>query len=169
MSKSPKRTPAAPKTGPLSLKEHVGAKADDIAQITASDIVAWKDAAVARGLSAKTINDGYLGSAKAMLGYAVRNRLLHHNPAEGVRVASRVKAGTSMLPYSDDEVLRLLRLANSEKNPSRRWLPWLAASTGARIGELVQLWGKRIREVDGFPVMIIAAAEDGGGRSFSTT
>src|SRR5690606_4689709 len=112
-----------------SLKEHLGAGADDIAKITASDIVAWKDAAVARGLTAKTINDSYLGSAKALFGYAVRNRLLAANPAEGVRVIARTKAGTTPLPYDDDEVLRLLTLAEGETDPARRWLPWLAAAS----------------------------------------
>ncbi|WP_336070833.1 DUF6538 domain-containing protein [Nitratireductor rhodophyticola] len=145
-----------------SLKEHIGKKADDIREINAQDIVAWKDAAIARGLTAKTINDSYLGSAKALLNYAVRNKLLSDNPAENVRVAARSRAGTSMQPYSDEEVLRLLTIATSEANPSRRWLPWLAASSGARIGELVQLWGRRIIERDGHPVMVLAPAEDGG-------
>ena len=44
----------------------------------------------------------------------------------------------------------------------RRWLPWLLALSGARVGELAQLWGQRITEVDGVPVMKIAPAEDGG-------
>lgn len=145
-----------------SLKEHLGAKADDIRKIAADDIVAWKDAAVARGLTAKTINDSYLGSAKALLNYAVRNKLLSENTAENVRVVARSRAGTSMQPYSDDEVLRLLTLAASETDPSRRWLPWLAASSGARIGELAQLWGKRITEREGHYVMVLAPAEDGG-------
>jgi integrase len=36
------------------------------------------------------------------------------------------------------------------------------ALSGARIGEVAQLWGSRIVEIDGIHVMRIAPAEDGG-------
>lgn len=52
-----------------NFKENLGAKADDIRRITAEDVVAWKDAAVARGLAAKTINASYLGMAKTLFNY----------------------------------------------------------------------------------------------------
>lgn len=145
-----------------SLKDQLGAKAADITKITADDIVAWKDAAVARGLAPKTINSSYLGSANAIFNYATRNKLLETNPADGVRVLARRQAGRSRLPYSDAEVTRLLELSKAETDPARRWLPWLAAASGARIGELVQLWGKRVTNVDGHNVLVIAPAEDGG-------
>ena len=68
-----------------------------------------------------------------------------------------------MLPYSDTRSSRLLTLADERRRPAdRRWLPWLLALTGARVGELAQLWGNRITEVDGIPVMKISPAEDGG-------
>jgi hypothetical protein len=58
-----------------------------------------------------------------------------------------------MQPYNDREVARLLALADNENHAGRLWLPWLSAFSGARIGELAQLWGKRIVEVDGVVVM----------------
>ncbi|EJW11447.1 site-specific recombinase, phage integrase family [Rhodovulum sp. PH10] len=67
-----------------------------------------------------------------------------------------------MQPYDDAEVGRILALADKETNPAKRWLPWLLALSGARVGEVAQLWGLRITEVDGVPVMKIAPAEDGG-------
>ncbi|WP_347881375.1 DUF6538 domain-containing protein [Agrobacterium sp. GD03872] len=145
-----------------NLKKHLGVKADDITRITGEEIVAWKDAAVAKGLAAKTINGSYLGMAKTVFNYGIANRLLSTNPADNVRVATRGKAGAGKLPYTDEEVARLLTLAAKERDPSRRWLPWLAASSGARIGEVAQLWGSRVREEDGIPVMVIAPAGDGG-------
>lgn len=144
------------------LKEHLGSQANDIRRITTDDIVAWKDAAVAKGRRAKTINDSYLGSAKALFNYAVSNKLLADNPADGVRVVVRNRAGTGQQPYSDQEVARMLALADKETDPARRWLPRLLAGTGARVGELVQLWGSRIKEVEAQWVMVIAPAEDGG-------
>jgi integrase len=49
-----------------------------------------------------------------------------------------------------------------ETNPARRWLPWLAALSGARIGELAQLWGEEIKIENGVHFMQIKAAPDGG-------
>src|SRR5687768_13236309 len=36
------------------------------------------------------------------------------------------------------------------------------ALSGARVGEVAQLWGNRVVEIDGIPVMRIAPAADGG-------
>lgn len=145
-----------------SLKEHLGDKASDVRRIGPDDVIAWKDVTVATGLSPKTINGTYLGMANAVFNYATANRLLSANPADGVKAAGKAKAGTGQLPYDNAEVARLLRLARKETRPDRHWLPWLAASTGARIGEVAQLWGRRVKEVDGVPVLVIAPAEDGG-------
>jgi integrase len=145
-----------------SLKAHLAAKASDVRRIEPEDIIAWKDAIVARDLAVKSINGTYLGMANAIFNYAVMNRIMVVNPAAGVRVAGRAKAGTGKLPYENAEVSRLLELAQKETKPDRRWLPWLAASTGARIGELAQLWGSRVKEIDGIPVIALAPAEDGG-------
>ena len=67
-----------------------------------------------------------------------------------------------MLPYTDEEVARILRLARLEKVPSRRWIPWLLASSGARVAEIAQLWGCRILRIDGCHVLRITPAEDFG-------
>ncbi|WP_157775121.1 tyrosine-type recombinase/integrase [Hartmannibacter diazotrophicus] len=145
-----------------SLKEHLGDRAGDIRLISPDDIIGWKDKIVARGLTVKSINGTYLGMAGAIFSYAVDNRLLPSNPALGVKAAGRAKAGTSKLPYETAEVRALLNLARNETRATRRWLPWLAACTGARIGELAQLWGNRVTMIDGIPVLRIAPAEDGG-------
>jgi len=49
-----------------------------------------------------------------------------------------------------------------ETNAARRWLPWLAALSGARIGELAQLWGEEIKIENGVHFVQIKAAPDGG-------
>jgi integrase len=142
------------------LKAHVGH--DDAARITKADIVAWKDALVALGRAPKGIKDGQLAATRSIFNYAIANDLLAFNPAVGVTVKQRKKAGTKMLGYSDTEVARILALATAEKKPDRRWLPWLMALSGARVGELAQLWGQRIVEAQGVWIMKIAPAEDGG-------
>jgi integrase len=143
-----------------ALGKHVGH--DDPSRVTKADIVAWKDALVEAGYARKGIKDGQLAAAKALFAYAVDNDLLPMNPAVGIKLQAKRSAGSRMLPYSDDEVARLLALADNETTPYRRWLPWLMALSGARVGEVAQLWGGRITEVDGVIVMKIAPAEDGG-------
>ena len=143
------------------LNRHIGGAT--VGSITTEQIVAWKDALLASGeVAPKTVNATYLAMMSALFNWGVTNSILKANPAKGVKVAAKAQAGTSMLPYSDDEVARLLTLARLEERPAYRWLPWLAAATGARIGELAQAWGANIETVHGVPVLHIRPAPDAG-------
>ena len=143
-----------------ALKKHLGH--DDAGRVTKADILAWKNTLVEKGYSAKGIKDGQLASVRTLFAYAVDNDLLSANPAADVRIQVKRKAGTKKLPYEDAEVARILELANKEKKPELRWLPWLIALSGARVGEVAQLWGSRVKRVQGVYVMELAPAEDGG-------
>jgi site-specific recombinase XerC len=129
----------------LQFQRHLGL--DDPRQVTADDVVAWKDALLARGLT--SVRDGHLAAIKTVFNYGVRNRLLKANPAQGLTATHKTRAGNRRPPYDDNEVARLLALADRETRPSRRWLPWLTALSGARVGEVAQLWGNRVVEIDG--------------------
>jgi integrase len=143
-----------------ALEAHLGH--DDVRRITKPDIVAWKDALVEAEYSRRGIRYGQLAAIGALLNYAAQNGLIATNPAQGVTVRQKKKAGTKMLRYEDAEVAQILVLADRETSAYRRWLPWLLAFSGARVGELAQLWGNCILEIDGIPIMKIAPAEDGG-------
>ena len=103
------------------MRDHL--KQNDLGRLTEQHVVAWKDKLVSQGLTSKTINDSYLAGAKALLNYGVANKLIETNPAKNVRAASRRRAGERRLPYTDEEVARLLTLAEREMHPARRWLP----------------------------------------------
>ena len=141
-------------------REHLGH--EDIHKVAKADVIAWKDKLVAAGYSARGIKYGHIAAISALFSYAVDNEILQVNPAKGIKLTLKRAAGTKMLPYTDEEVGQILRLADKEKAPAKRWLPWLLAFSGARVGELAQLWGSRIIEVDGCYVLKIAPAEDGG-------
>lgn len=143
-----------------SFRAHLGH--DDPSRVSKADVINFKDKLVAEGRSPKGINDGPLAAIRSLYSYGVQNGFLNDNPALGVSVRQRRTAGSRMLPYTDDEVARILALADQEHHSARRWLPWLIALSGARVGELAQLWGRRVIEVNGIPVMKIAPAEDGG-------
>jgi integrase len=143
-----------------SLRAHLGH--EDMARLTTDNVVAWKTALQTKGLTAKTINDGYLTAIRSLLNFEVKNRRLPTNVATGILVQVKGTSRSKMLPYTNDEVARLLSLSAAESLPWCRWLPWLAALSGARIGELAQLWGSRVRLQDGFHVIDLRPAEDGG-------
>lgn len=81
----------------------------------------------------------------------------------------KAKAGTSKLPYTDEEIAQLLHAAAGETLAYRRWLPLLLVTTGARVGEMAQLSGDRVRTVDGVPCLVIEPAADGGSLKNATS
>ena len=135
---------------------------ENVKQITDTDVIGWKDYLVAKGLKSSTINNSYLVGLRTILNFALNNKLISKNPAEKIKVAYRKNSEQKQLPYNDEEVARLLWLAKQQVNPMRRWLPWLAALSGARIGELAQLWGSAIKVENGVYFMEIKPAPDGG-------
>ncbi len=145
-----------------ALKKAFPEKAQDAGSLTPEDMIKWKDEMVAAGKSAKTINDSYFAAVRTVFTYGVNNRLIASNPGIGVKTAGGKKAGTGKLPYTNDEVARLLELAKKETNPAKRWLPWLAAQTGSRIGEVAQLQGSYVKVEDGIHYLDIKPAPDAG-------
>jgi integrase len=143
-----------------SLQEFIGH--EDVSNLTKQDIVGWKDKLVRDGMAAKTINDGYLACLKRLLNYEIENHRLNENVAGKIGISTRGLAGTTPLPYVTDEVAQLLRLARGQTSAALRWLPWLAALSGSRIGEVAQLWGCKIKKVGEVWIMEIRGAEDGG-------
>lgn len=143
-----------------SLHEFVGHEL--VSSLTKHDIVGWKDKLRQDGMAPKTINDSSLACIKRLLNYEVQNHRLSENVADEVRVSTRGLAGVEPLPYENEEVVQILMLARQQRSEALRWLPWLCAFSGSRIGEVTQLWGARIKQVDGVWVMSIKPAEDGG-------
>lgn len=143
-------------------KAFFGARADDLRRIADTDMVAWKNKLIEEGKAPATISRSYLGFAGALFRYAVSNRLLQVDPTARIKVAGKAKAGTKMLGYTSDEVAALLAHASAATAPWKRWLPWLAAATGSRIGEMAQLHGAHIAKENGVVVIRISPAPDAG-------
>ncbi|ANY19654.1 Phage integrase family protein [Tsuneonella dongtanensis] len=135
-----------------SLIDHLGH--DDAARVTSDDIVGWKNALLApnsegeRTRGQMTVRHGYLGAVKPVFGWAVANKLLPFNPVLGVKVSVPRRTRTrSEKGYTDAEAKTVLLAARAVDCTSdrsfgafaRRWLPWLCAYTGARVGEMAQL------------------------------
>lgn len=143
-----------------SIEEHL--QDDNAARLTSKDVLEWKDSLLHQGKSAQNVNSTQLACLHAMLSYGVRNGLLQKNAAAGIGVKQKRLAGKLMLPYEDAEVRELLAIAAGQSTAARRWIPFLATCSGARAGELAQLWAERVRNIDGIIAMELRPAEDGG-------
>jgi integrase len=136
---------------------------DDAARVTPEDIIRFKDHRLAslnprtgNPISTKTVKENDLVALKALFGWAVANRKLDTNPATGVtlKLAKVVKLRSK--GFTDDEAKAILT-ASLRYQPSKhempqtaaakRWVPWLCAYTGARVGEMVQLRKQDLRQV----------------------
>lgn len=118
-----------------------------------------------KGLQPKTINGGYLNAVKATMNWASR-----HGHIEPINITASVPMRRKRLNrekgYTAEEATRALQFAYSYARPAdtreseqlsaaKRWAPWLAHFTGARIGEITQLRKQDISERDGIAVMRI--------------
>lgn len=127
---------------------------DDAARVTPEDVVGFKDHRLAcvsprtgKPISAKTVKDSDLAALKTLFGWAVTNRRLPRNPAEGITIKLGKRRRTRPPHFTDEEAKALLEAADAHQqgreNPktfaAKRWVPWLCAYTGSRVGEMVQL------------------------------
>jgi integrase len=128
------------------LVSHLGH--DDAAKITKADVIGWKDALIASGLSTKTVRDSKLAPLLAVIRWSVANGALANNPADGVTVTVR-KTGGGRRGFNDAEARMVLAAAACETAPHLKWLPLLCALTGARLSELCQLRGADVQREGG--------------------
>ncbi|MER9689674.1 site-specific integrase [Mesorhizobium sp. M0139] len=127
---------------------------NDASKVTAKDVIAFKNHRLStpspktgKMVSAKTVKDSNLSALKVVFGWGVANGLVGHNPATGVTLKVGKPARHRSKGFSDEEAKTILSGALShergQENPktfaAKRWIPWLCAFTGARVGELAQL------------------------------
>ncbi|XKH00176.1 site-specific integrase [Marinobacter nauticus] len=146
------------------------------AQITRRDVQAFADGLIAgdekatpRGkpLTGKTVSDNYIAALSAIYKFAIDRERLKDDPTYRIKVK---RQKTQITGYSREQVKTIL-LASREK-PSkrtkqetaniRRWIPWLAAFTGARIAELLWLERKDISSTEGITYINIQASQEEG-------
>ncbi|GJE55550.1 Tyrosine recombinase XerC [Methylobacterium thuringiense] len=136
-------------------------------RVTVDDVRHFKDHRLASRksngqlLSPTTVKNSDLAALKAVFGWGVANGRLTENPAKSVTVAKVTKAILREREFTLDEARALLREA-SQLKPGRelpqtfaakRWIPWVLAFTGARVGEIAQMRRQDLRReaVPGHP------------------
>jgi integrase len=133
---------------------------NDASRVTRHDVVGFKDHRLASTnprtglpLSAKTVKDSDLSALKTIFGWAKANGKVDTNPAEGVTIKLGKRRKVRSKGFTDVEAeailkaaLRLRRGKEMAKTfAAKRWVPWLEAYSGGRVGELAQLRKEDVR------------------------
>jgi integrase len=121
---------------------------ESASSLTADDLLRWKSSMVEAGLRPKTVRDAKVAPVRAILQWGVQNQLLAENVAEKVTIDVRAKQGEKKRSFTDEEGRIILRAALREKDPVRRWVPWIGAYSGARVSEICQLRREDIVEIE---------------------
>lgn len=130
---------------------------DDVRRVARADLNAWTASLVAKGLAKKTITAGYLPPVRVTLGVAYEDGTLAANPAGNLRVNAPKPIKLRERDLTDAEASKILSAAMAsqpdklapEHKIARRWVPWLCAYTGARVGEITQLRAQDIQCEEG--------------------
>jgi integrase len=144
---------------------------DDASRVTPDDVLRFKDHRLAtrnprtgKTISARTVMDNDLAGLKTVFEWGVTNRRIPSNAAKGINIKVGKARKLRSKGFTDDEAEAILRAASSlppsndqpQTRAAKRWVPWLCAYTGARVGEIAQLRKEDVRKESGFWVIHIS-------------
>lgn len=153
------------------------AKDRDIRSLTSDDLYAWAEhRRDLEGVSPRVVNKNDLVAASSVLGWAAGRsggQLLSANPVTGLSLDEPRAVAQRERTFREEEIAAILKAASAvqpdDRNPTfaaaRRWCPWLAAYSGARIAELTHLEKRDIRTEGGIVVMDLRVTKTGEPRT----
>jgi integrase len=152
---------------------------DDATRVTPDDVVAYKDFRLqevnprtGKAASPRTVKDGDLVALKSIFGWAVNNKKLSNNPAKDISIKVRKKAVVRDAFFSRSEASSLLKASKAYKGTGReykptvlakRWMGWICAYTGARVGEIAQLRRSDIYRDEEDGIWVFRITPEAGG------
>jgi integrase len=106
---------------------------------------------LAKRVAPSTVNKG-VKVLKAALNAAVKSRQLEFNPAEHIELIQAESEGESRRPFTDDEIVKLLKAADSKEikeqmkmdGPEWRTMIFLAFYTGLRLRDCANLTWRNV-------------------------
>ncbi|QIO30759.1 DUF6538 domain-containing protein [Bradyrhizobium sp. 1(2017)] len=137
---------------------------DDAASLTPEDFIRWKDRRLADGLSLKTVKDTDMSVFKSVFGWATENRRLTENPVPKLKLKLGKTIQERPKGFVLREALAILKASSSyvaaprelpQTAMAKRWVPWLCAYTGSRVGEMVQLRREDVEQRGPYVVVTI--------------
>ncbi|MCJ2007969.1 DUF6538 domain-containing protein [Methylobacterium sp. J-092] len=140
---------------------------EDARRVTADDVRRFRDFRLAskkrngEPLSAATVKNSDLAALKSVFGWAVVDGRLPVNPAVDVNVARVAKIKLREREFTTEEARAILQasmhLQAGRELPqtlaAKRWIPWVLAFTGARVGEIAQMRRQdlHLKQIEGHP------------------
>lgn len=115
----------------------------------------WAKSLITPQRAAVTVRDVWVIAGRTIFAWAVEAKHVTRNPFADWRIRVPKKKRTrETKAFTKDEITTILKAATnievrSKMDAAKRWCPWLAAYTGARMGELTQLRGSDVFEQDG--------------------
>jgi len=141
---------------------------DDALAVTSKDLRRWRDHLKVSGLAVHTINADCVGPVITLFKLSAAEEVIPTYPFPGSYAlkedTTRPKARRG---YEDHEAAQVLNACRKEKDAALRWIPWLLAYTGARVGEMAQLRAVDVREKDG--IRYLQITNEGEGQSVKTS
>jgi integrase len=127
----------------------------------------WLDGLKTADRSARTVRDIWLSACTTVFGWGVRHGRIEVNPFKDcvVEVPRRVSTRETGKAFNAEAMIILSAALRVEVLPigrrgwqwsaTRRWVPWLCAYTGARVGEITQCRAGDIEQRPHGPVLRI--------------
>jgi integrase len=126
------------------------------ASITPDEAQEWAGKLISEERTARTVRDVWVVAARTVFAWAADQKLAPKNPFANVQVSvPRKNRSRETKAFRAEEVETILRAASAVTDTSRashgarRWVPWLCAYTGARVGEITQLRGADVVQQEG--------------------
>jgi integrase len=124
--------------------------------ITREEAQDWANALINPERGPRTVRDVWVVAARTVFSWAVDSKLLANNRFTDVRVSVPRGATTrETKAFRTDEFRTILNAASAvtevtnASTAARRWVPWLCAYIGARVGKITQLRGSDVVHQDG--------------------
>lgn len=178
-------TDRADKRAPNTIRRYRGsirsfeafAAGRDVRTLTGDDVFAW---AVRRrdtdGISPRAINKNDLVAVSSVFRWGAgraSGQILSSNPAAGISLDEPRIVPQRERTFRESEIAAILSAAstvqfddgNPTRSATRRWCPWLAAYSGARIAELTNLHREDIRTEGGITFMHLRVTKTSEPRS----
>jgi integrase len=132
------------------------------AALLSEQVQQWANGLINSDRTAGTVANIWVRAARTVFAWGVSEKLISRNPFVGwrVKVPKKIKMRETKA-FTNDEINAILSAAlavqpRSKGDAAKRWCPWLAAYSGARMGELTQSRGVDIIERDGIHAMKIS-------------
>jgi integrase len=143
-----------------SMEEHF--KDRSAASITPTEAQQWIKGMISPSRKAATVNNTWLNASHTVFGWAAEHGHIPTNPFAGVKITVprqiRLRDTQAFYPQEQRLILKATLDVTDTRTPdaaARRWVPWLCAYTGARVGEMTQLRGSDLIERDGIHALRI--------------